>query len=129
MSARYEQVAAYYRRRIKMGKLQPGDPMPTVREICETWHIANATALKTVKMLKDEGLIITGRRRGTHVSDDLPTVKIVIAEGDLADLAVLLNVPLGSPLEIRAHKPGIDISHIAEFVEPDSPDFPQIDDK
>lgn len=57
--APYAQVAAQLRSRIVSGELGPGDQVPSVREIAETWHIAKATAERVLRLLREEGLITT----------------------------------------------------------------------
>lgn len=53
----YVQVAAHIRDQIVRGDLKPGDSVPSVREIAESWGIARATAEKALATLKIEGLV------------------------------------------------------------------------
>jgi DNA-binding GntR family transcriptional regulator len=53
---RYEEIAAHYRRLIQDGTLAPGDPLPTMREVCAEQGVAMNTASSAFRLLKDEGL-------------------------------------------------------------------------
>lgn len=52
---KYRAIMHEYKGRIDMGRLRPGDRLPTVREVAETWHISHATATKAMRELCREG--------------------------------------------------------------------------
>lgn len=64
----YRQVAALIRARIKSGDLEPGRPVPSVTQLCQTYGIARNTALKALGVLRDEGLVRTVKGWGTYVT-------------------------------------------------------------
>lgn len=61
-------IAEHYRRVIHDGELQPGDRLPTVRELAETHGAATATVRAALSHLRIEGYIAT-TQRGSYVSD------------------------------------------------------------
>lgn len=65
----HEQVAEYYRDRIRTGHLAPGGTFPSIREIAEEWGgISANTVARAVKQLRTEGWIeVSQGRRPTVV--------------------------------------------------------------
>ena len=55
--AAHAQVAEHYRRKIRKGQLAPGDRMPQVRAMANTWAVSTRTAWLAMKVLRDEGWI------------------------------------------------------------------------
>ncbi|MGX2995146.1 GntR family transcriptional regulator [Streptomyces sp. JNUCC 64] len=64
----YEGIAAYYRQRIQDGALEPGATMPSLREVCERFGVANTTANRAYRVLKAEGLTLPRAGVGTVVA-------------------------------------------------------------
>jgi DNA-binding transcriptional regulator YhcF (GntR family) len=54
-----ERIAAELSRRIESGELDPGDLLPSARQITRDWHVAIATATKVHAILRDSGLAET----------------------------------------------------------------------
>jgi GntR family transcriptional regulator len=69
---RYEQVAADIRRRVRSGELAPGARLPGEQDLAEEHGVALGTARKAVRMLRDEGLLVTRASLGTFVVRELP---------------------------------------------------------
>jgi GntR family transcriptional repressor for pyruvate dehydrogenase complex len=57
-------VAEAIRRQITLGRLQPGDSLPTERELSQQLGIGRTTLRKAIKTLVDEGRVGTRRGRG-----------------------------------------------------------------
>lgn len=64
----YVEIAAYYRQQIQDGALRPGDTMPSLRQVCERFGVANTTANRAYRMLKMEGLTLAKAGTGTVVA-------------------------------------------------------------
>lgn len=64
----YAEIAAYYRQRIQDGVLQPGDTMPSLRQVCDHFGVAQTTANRAFRMLKMEGLTLPRAGIGTIVA-------------------------------------------------------------
>ena len=64
----YRQIAAWLRARIEAGEFRPGeDPLPSEAELQELFEVSRDTARRAVKVLRDEGLVVTVPQRGTYV--------------------------------------------------------------
>ncbi|WP_433782440.1 GntR family transcriptional regulator [Actinomycetospora sp. CA-101289] len=75
-----EQIAADIRERIARGEYQPGDLIPSERDITEEWGVAKMTASRAVGRLKSAGLVepvpgrgltVLGRRAAVGPMDQL----------------------------------------------------------
>ncbi|MGW0431764.1 TetR/AcrR family transcriptional regulator C-terminal domain-containing protein [Micromonospora sp. NPDC003197] len=70
----YRRIAAEIRRRITLGELGPGDPVPSARQLTREHGVAIATATKVLALLRDEGLVLTRPGAGTVVAAPRPAV-------------------------------------------------------
>jgi DNA-binding GntR family transcriptional regulator len=68
----YLQIARYYRDRIERAELQPGEPLPSVREMASQWNVAHTTAARALKTLQAEGLATSTPGAGTVVASQGP---------------------------------------------------------
>jgi GntR family transcriptional regulator len=64
----YAQIAAHYRQQIQDGELRPGDTMPSLRQVCERFGVAQTTANRAFRKLKMEGLTLPRAGVGTVVA-------------------------------------------------------------
>ncbi|WP_149561552.1 GntR family transcriptional regulator [Streptomyces cacaoi] len=64
----YAEIAAHYRRLIQDGELRPGDALPSLRETCEQFGVAQTTANRAYRKLKMEGLTLPKGGVGTVVA-------------------------------------------------------------
>ncbi|MFE2945235.1 GntR family transcriptional regulator [Streptomyces sp. NPDC059255] len=64
----YAEIAAHYRQQIQDGTLRPGDTMPSLRQVCEHFGVANTTANRAYRVLKMEGLTLPKAGVGTVVA-------------------------------------------------------------
>jgi GntR family transcriptional regulator len=65
----YLQVADELRQRIAAGELEPGDRLPSTRQLAETYGIATMTVQNALRVLRDEGLVVSHQGRGVYVQD------------------------------------------------------------
>jgi GntR family transcriptional regulator len=66
----HRQIAAWLRARIEAGEFRPGeDPLPSEKDLVDTFGVARDTARRAVQVLRDEGLVVTIPQRGTYVVD------------------------------------------------------------
>jgi GntR family transcriptional regulator len=63
----YTQIADILRRRIS--HMQPDDPVPSEKEIMGAYGVGRHTARAAIKVLRDEGLVITVAHRGSFVAE------------------------------------------------------------
>ncbi|MGW6287364.1 GntR family transcriptional regulator [Streptomyces sp. NPDC055107] len=63
----YAEIAANYRKQIQDGVLEPGTTMPSLRQVCERYGVAQTTANRAYRVLKMEGLTMAKPGVGTVV--------------------------------------------------------------
>lgn len=85
-------IAASVRALIERGALQPGDPLPPVRNLADHLGVNRNTAVAAYRQLTAAGAVVTRGRGGTHVADR----SAVAQEGFAAD-SVLRDVATGNP--------------------------------
>jgi GntR family transcriptional regulator len=65
----YIQIMEQIRQMVASGELQPGDQLPTVRQLATDLRINWNTVARAYKLLDEAGLISTQQGRGTYVWD------------------------------------------------------------
>ena len=63
----WQQIADDLRADIQSGELAPGSRLPSGTELADIYQVATVTAVKAVKALETEGLVIRTQGRGTFV--------------------------------------------------------------
>jgi GntR family transcriptional regulator len=63
----YLQVAELLRARITAGEIEPGRPLPSIRHLVQEFGVADGTVQKAIKVLRDEGLVVSVRGKGSYV--------------------------------------------------------------
>ncbi|MFD6763016.1 GntR family transcriptional regulator [Streptomyces roseolus] len=113
--ATYLQIVQQTKQALRMGLLEPGDRLPTAREVVEATAINPNTVLKAYRELEREGLVEARRGLGTFVRATLGTaapadsplrgeldawVRRARAEGmDREDVAALFTAVLAQHFE------------------------------
>lgn len=64
---KYLEIARYIRDQIARGDLQPGDEIPSERELASRWNVARPTATRALESLRSQGLVVSRRGAGTFV--------------------------------------------------------------
>jgi GntR family transcriptional regulator len=65
----YLRVAADLREKITGGELLPGEQVPSLDRLAETYSISRTTARRAVQVLVDEGLVVSRPRWGVFVAE------------------------------------------------------------
>ncbi|MEV7243304.1 GntR family transcriptional regulator [Streptomyces sp. NPDC093248] len=75
MSAKplYVQLADVIAKQIATGKLAPDRPIPSENHLAEEYGVARLTARRTAQELRERGLIVTVRGKGSFVVEQPPT--------------------------------------------------------
>jgi GntR family transcriptional regulator len=68
----YLQLVQQVKQGLRLGILQPGDQLPTVKQVVAQLAINPNTVLKAYRELDREGLVDGRRGQGTFVSDGVP---------------------------------------------------------
>ena len=63
----YEQIVRQIHDGVNSGRLKPGTPLPTVRQLAGDLALNRNTVARAYKMLEDQGVILTAGRKGTFV--------------------------------------------------------------
>lgn len=66
----YVQVANILKERIERGELLPDRPVPSEAQLQQEFGVARATARKSIGLLREEGLVITIKGRGSYVKPE-----------------------------------------------------------
>ncbi|OEU86439.1 GntR family transcriptional regulator [Streptomyces abyssalis] len=96
--ATYVQFVQQVRQALRLGLLQPGDKLPTAREVVEATAVNPNTVLKAYRELERAGLVEAHRGLGTFVRDTVSA-------------AQALDSPYRAGLEdwvARAHEGGLE---------------------
>jgi len=64
----YEQVAAEIRRAIADGEAKPGERLPPAKDLAAVLGVNTNTVLRSLRLLRDEGLLEFRRGRGVLVA-------------------------------------------------------------
>lgn len=65
----YETMADHIALRIKSGELKPNTPLPAERRLAEEYGVSLGTARRATQLLRDRGLVLTLRSKGTFIAD------------------------------------------------------------
>jgi GntR family transcriptional regulator len=82
----YRQLVVQVERALQLGRLQPGDRVPAVREVVEHLAINPNTVFKAYRELELKGLVSGRRGEGTFVQADAARRVAVVPAGALVDL-------------------------------------------
>ncbi|WP_314174017.1 GntR family transcriptional regulator [Streptomyces winkii] len=69
--ATYWQIVQQVKQALRLGLLQPGDKLPTAREVVEATAVNPNTVLKAYRELEREGLVEAHRGLGTFIRQSL----------------------------------------------------------
>jgi len=65
----YQQLADVLRRQIEAGELAPNRPVPSELTLQQTYGVSRDTARHSLKVLREAGLVVTIRGKGTYVRE------------------------------------------------------------
>src|SRR5438309_9423594 len=83
---RYYQLKEIMRERVRAGEWQPGDLIPSERELGETYGISRMTARQAITDLVNEGLFYREQGKGTFVSQRKVTQQLMRLTGFTEDI-------------------------------------------
>jgi GntR family transcriptional regulator len=68
----HRQIAGWLRGRIEAGELAEGQPVPSEKELMDTFGVARTTVRRAVAYLRDQAIIRTVPGRGSYVAQRQP---------------------------------------------------------
>jgi GntR family transcriptional regulator len=83
----FEQVAAEIRRAIADGEAKPGERLPPAKDLAAILGVNTNTVLRSLRVLRDEGLLEFRRGRGVSVAGTPERGAVVQRARELVDLA------------------------------------------
>ncbi|KUF20090.1 GntR family transcriptional regulator [Streptomyces silvensis] len=66
---KYLQIAQYIRDQILRGDLNPGDEVPSERQLAADWNVSRPTSARALEALRHQGLVEKRQGSGTYVRD------------------------------------------------------------
>lgn len=102
----YLQIIRYFKEKIAIGELQPGEEIPSRRELANRMKVNPNTAQRAYKEMEQQGLIHTERNHPSKITTDTKTLSSVREELliEAVDLFVTsvrsINVPVEELLEL-----------------------------
>jgi len=93
----YHQLADILRDQLDRGELAPGDPMPSEQQMMDRYGIGRVAVRNALAVLRQEGRIVTERRRGSFVPEEVQR-RVVEIEGPAS---LISRMP--TPQERREH--------------------------
>jgi GntR family transcriptional regulator len=83
----YEQVAAEIRRAIADGEAKPGERLPPAKDLAAVLGVNTNTVLRSLRLLRDEGLLEFRRGRGISVAGTPERGAVIQRAKELIDFA------------------------------------------
>jgi molybdate-binding protein/DNA-binding transcriptional regulator YhcF (GntR family) len=72
----YQQIAEAIRQQILNRTFQPGDRLPSVREMAVEWNCTIGTVQRAYEALARQGLVVSRPGQGTHVATAIPAEQV-----------------------------------------------------
>ncbi|MFG2043178.1 GntR family transcriptional regulator [Dactylosporangium sp. NPDC048998] len=99
--ARYQELADALRGQIASGALPPGDPVPSADRLAHEYDTGRDTALKALRLLRREGLLLLGRDNVVRVGP----VQLRTARGAPERPPTIVDVPPEGVVRARMPTP------------------------
>ncbi|MGI8815331.1 MAG: GntR family transcriptional regulator [Pseudonocardia sp.] len=84
--APYIRAADGLRAAIQAGEIAPGAQLPSLPEICAEYDVSPGTARSAVRVLRDEGLVVTRHGVGSFVRTAPGSRELPATAGDLDEI-------------------------------------------
>ena len=106
----YEQLKHLVRQAIVSGDYQPGEVLPSRREMAQRYKVNPNTVQRALKELEEEALIVTGNNVPSQVTADLETIESVRQSMIEAALSVFFKDI--EPLKVQ---PDVLVNYVVEY--------------
>ena len=106
----YEQLKHLVKQAIVSGEYQPGEVLPSRREMAQRYKVNPNTVQRGLKELEEEALIMTGNNVPSQVTDDLKTIEALRQSMIEAALSVFFK-----EIEPLKDKPEVLVNYVVEY--------------
>ena len=83
----YRQLVQQVRRDVMLGRLRPGDQLPSVNDVVDSLSVNPNTVVKAFSELEHQGLVVRRQGVGTFVAASPSMTSVPVAAGLLGSLA------------------------------------------
>ena len=83
----YRQLVQQVRRDVMLGRLRPGEQLPSVKEVVDSLSVNPNTVMKAFSELEHQGVVVRRQGVGTFVAAAPPLASLAMAPKLLAPLA------------------------------------------
>jgi GntR family transcriptional regulator len=104
----YRQLVQQVRRDVMLGRLRPGDQLPSVSEVVAALSVNPNTVVKAFSELEHQGLVVRRQGLGTFVAASPPVASLLVAPRLLGSLTRWVE---------RARQDGLSAEQIRMLVE------------
>jgi GntR family transcriptional regulator len=104
----YRQLVQQVRRDVMLGRLRPGDQLPSVKEVVDSLSVNPNTVVKAFGELEHQGLVVRRQGIGTFVAASPPVTSVPVAPKLLGSLARWVD---------RARQDGLSAEQIRMLLE------------
>ena len=104
----YRQLVQQVRRDVMLGRLRPGDQLPSVSEVVSALSVNPNTVVKAFSELEHQGLVVRRQGVGTFVAASPPVESLLVAPRLLGSLTRWVE---------RARQDGLSAEQIRTLVE------------
>jgi GntR family transcriptional regulator len=104
----YRQLVQQVRRDVMLGRLRPGDQLPSVSEVVSALSVNPNTVVKAFSELEHQGLVVRRQGVGTFVAPAPPVVSMLAGPKLLSSLARWVE---------RARREGLSTEQVRMLVE------------
>jgi GntR family transcriptional regulator len=109
----YRQIAAALREAIRLGRLVPGDQLPSEAELVQHYGVARMTARQAIQELRTEGLVVAEHGRGVFVRVT-PVVRRLASERFARRHRERGKAAFSVEAEKVGYVPSVDRIHVSE---------------
>jgi GntR family transcriptional regulator len=120
----YRQLISDLLEQVSSGQLEPGDELPSLRELMKTYDVSSITARRALDVLRQQGSIFSVPGKGTYVAEARVTKFVGIVESFSQDMgrnglrpsSVVLNASLCAATprvaKMLAISPAAEVVHL-----------------
>ncbi len=106
----YEQLKHLVKQAIVSGEYQPGEVLPSRREMAQRYKVNPNTVQRALKELEEEALIMTGNNVPSQVTDELKTIEAL--RQSMIESALSVFFKEIEPLKV---KPELLVNYVVEY--------------